>query len=87
MDKKSTEQLEKIEAILEKITSDMATKDDIKILATKTDLADMGDTIINEISETNRNILEAVHDIKADRTEIQDLDKRVRKLERKVFVN
>ncbi|GEM_PF-4718115 len=70
---------------LDEIIKNMVTKDDFKgelaKYATKDDLVGMKKELIERISEAQMEIVEVVHKHKADRVEVESLEKRVSTIE------
>lgn len=74
---------------VEKMAARMATKEDLKGLASKEDLRvalkEQKDSIVEEIAENINNFMQEVEEKKADRKDVEDLEKQVDKLERKIY--
>lgn len=77
--------LKQIDELLIKRLKSFATKDDLKNLATKDDLKRLEKEIIEKIDESQMEIVETVEKHKADRIQVQGLEKRVGKLEETVY--
>lgn len=89
MDQKITSQLlEEIHAI-KKTLKDVATKDDLKPLVTKTyldtklteELTKLREDVVEDICEINTALFNKTDEIKANQKDVDKLDKRVTKLE------
>jgi len=94
MDQKTLKQLEILikklldNAMINVATKDnlknFATKDDLKNFATKDDLKQLKADLIEEIKDSEGFIVGSVDKHKADKAGVQELDKRVTRIERKL---
>jgi hypothetical protein len=92
MDQKTLKQLEKlIQKLLNQSMLNVATKDDLKNFATKddfkqlkADLKQLKADLIEEIKDSEGFIVGSVDKHKADKVVVEELDKRVTKIERKL---
>lgn len=87
--------LQQIEQIIKNALKGFATKDDLKNLSTKDDLRNLEkdltkkmdtqrEDIVKEISDNINGLMESVDRKKASQEDLDDLDRRVDRLERKV---
>ncbi len=85
--------LKQIDSLLVKRFKTFVTKDDLRQelskYATKEDLRaelkTQRDSIVEEIAENINNFMQEVEEKKADRKDVEDLEKQVDKLERKIY--
>ncbi len=69
--------LKQIEALLK----NFATKDDLHTLATKDDLQQLKKGLVSYIGDVEMNIIAVVEKYKADKDQVNNLEKRVRHIE------
>jgi predicted nucleic acid-binding OB-fold protein len=93
MDQKILKQLEELQNIVAKMATNMvtkkeakdfATKDDLKNFATKDDLKQLKTELIEEIKDSEAFIVASADRNKAEKSVVEDLQRRVIKIERKL---
>lgn len=84
MDQKIIEQLEELQKNVAKIAATVATKDDFKSFATKDDLKQLKTELIEKIRDSEAFIVASADKNKAGESVVEDLQRRVIKIERKL---
>lgn len=76
--------LKQIEKLLQNAMKNVAMKDDLKDLATKSNLEKMEASLKEYIDETRNDLMESVEEHKVDKRDFRQLERRVDKIEKQL---